>query len=90
MSGYLGVAMAARMEATAYAKLLVECGGDLASAAWLLARSRNVAAGYETPTPSPTDLRTAAASICGAVGRALPCTETLVADARAAGRDVIG
>ncbi len=88
--GALGVAMAARMEASAYARLLVECGGDLAVAAWLLARSRNVDAGFATPTPTPTGLRAAAVAIAGSVGRIAPPTEVLVADARAAGRDVIG
>lgn len=88
MHGYAG--LAARAEATRHAQLLIECEGSLAIAAWHLARARNSETGYGEPTPSPTDLRSAAASISSSVAIALPPTETLVADARAAGLEVIG
>lgn len=79
------------MEATRHAQLLQECRGDLAVAAWHLARARLVAGGYATPTPAPLDLHSAARAIASSVGRdEIPSSEVLAADARAANLEVIG
>lgn len=86
----IGTGYAMRMEMTALAQLLEEHGGDLAVAAWHLARAREQARGYTDPTPSPTDLRAAAISIAAAIPMKTPSTDTLTRDARAAGLPVIG
>lgn len=86
----IGTGFAMRQEMTALAALLEEHGGDLAVAAWHLARNRQNRAGYTVPTPTPTELRSAAITIAAAVLRRVPSTDALVADARAAGLEVIG
>lgn len=69
---------------------LLDREGSLSRAAWLLASIRNQAVGYAKPTPSATDLRSAAAALhsrCG-LTEPLPTTEHLAADCRRAGLDV--
>lgn len=86
----IGTGYAHRLEMTALAQLLEEHGGDLAVAAWHLARAREKARGYADPTPTPTDLRAAAISIAAAVPRKTPSTDALVNECRAAGLAVVG
>lgn len=78
-----------RVTADGFVPLLNECGGNLAIAAYKLARVRNLVNGYVKPTPTVGELVSAARHICTRTHLTMWERNTLVTECRLTGFEVI-